>query len=363
MGSIDVDDSLPQTGTEFPFPIVSFQPFLDGTSEGKEEVAARLYDAFHNFGWVYLKDFGVSQAEIEEMFRRSKQFHEQPLQWKEQFKLNDPSVSQGYTGDGAESSDPLGGKSHKECYEHRKVNKLCPAVGELDEWTTWADSFHKKLLDLAGHVASALAMVLGLDVDEFRGQLGQLDGQLRLLHYMPVARKTFESGRNFRINPHCDYGLFTLLFQDSVGGLEVDRFHDGKFVAATPIPGTCVINVADILQRFSNDSLRSTRHRVMAPQLTQEQLDAIGPDGYLPARFSTAFFVHPRRDFVVKPLVKEGDQPHYDTCVAGCWRDAITAKNYKLPIPMDTPEQVQAAKCVDMRYKMAANIEVKPLVG
>jgi len=52
-------------------------------------------------------------------------------------------VSQGYTGDGAESSDPLGGKSHKECYEHRKVNKLCPAAGELDEWTTWADSFHK----------------------------------------------------------------------------------------------------------------------------------------------------------------------------------------------------------------------------
>ena len=70
MGSVAVDDSLPQTGTEFPFPIVSFQPFLDGTPAGKEEVSARLYDAFHNFGWVYLKDFGVSQAEIEEMFRR-----------------------------------------------------------------------------------------------------------------------------------------------------------------------------------------------------------------------------------------------------------------------------------------------------
>jgi isopenicillin N synthase-like dioxygenase len=226
-----------------------------------------------------------------------------------------------------------------------------------------ADVFSaQKLTDLAGHVASALAMVLGLDGDEFRGKLGQLDGQLRLLHYMPVPRKTLESGRNFRINPHCDYGLFTLLFQDAVGGLEVDRFHDGKFVPATPIPGTCVINVADILQRLSNDGLRSTRHRVMAPQLTQEQLDALGPDGYLPARFSTAFFVHPERTFLVDPIVNEGDEAHYEACVAGCWRDAITAKNYKLPIPMDTPEQIQAAKCVEGRYMMAANIEKKARV-
>ncbi|EXJ81533.1 hypothetical protein A1O1_07597 [Capronia coronata CBS 617.96] len=362
MGSIGPADDTPQTGTEFPFPIVSFQPFLDGTPEGKKEVADRLYDAFHNFGWVYLKDFGISQSEIEEMFRRSKQFHDQPTEWKEKLRLNDPSVSQGYTADGAESSDPHGGRSHKECYEHRKVNELCPAEGELDDWTAWANTFYKKLLDLASHVASALATVLGLDADEFRAQLGQLDGQLRLLHYMPVARKTLESGRNFRINPHTDYGLFTLLFQDSVGGLEVDRFHDGKFVSATPIPGTCVINVADILQRLSNDGLRSTRHRVMAPKLSQKQLDAIGPDGYLPARYSTAFFVHPERNFLVDPIVKEGDKPHYEPCVAGCWRDAITAKNYRLPIPMDTPEQVQAAKCVDLRYMMAANIEKKPRV-
>lgn len=75
MGSIAIDDALPETGTEFPFPIVSFQPFLTGTPEGKQEVADRLYDAFHNFGWVYLKDFGISQAEIDDMFRRVSPVH------------------------------------------------------------------------------------------------------------------------------------------------------------------------------------------------------------------------------------------------------------------------------------------------
>jgi hypothetical protein len=71
MGSIGiVEEDLPQTGTEFPFPIVSFDPFLNGGDEGRKAVAAKLYDAFHNFGWVYLKDFGISEAEIENMFAR-----------------------------------------------------------------------------------------------------------------------------------------------------------------------------------------------------------------------------------------------------------------------------------------------------
>ncbi len=70
MGSIATAEHVAQTGTEFPFPIVSFQAFLDGTPEGRREVAYRLYDAFHNVGWVYLKDIGISQSEIDDMFRR-----------------------------------------------------------------------------------------------------------------------------------------------------------------------------------------------------------------------------------------------------------------------------------------------------
>lgn len=212
---------------------------------------------------------------------------------------------------------------------------------------------------LAEQVCDALCLVLGLPEDYFRKEFKQLDGQLRLLHYMSIPRKTLEEGRNFRTNPHCDYGLFTLLFQNQVGGLEVDRFHNGNFVAATPIRGTCVINVADLLQRVSNDQLRSTRHRVVAPKLSQEQLDAIGPDGNVPARLPTAFFVHPQRDVMIAPLTKEGEFPHYEEVRAGLWRDAITALNYKIPIVPKTPDEVQAQKAVNLRWQMAGNIEMK----
>ena len=96
-----------------------------------------------------------------------------------------------------------------------------------------------------------------------------------------------------------------------MGGLEVDRFHDGNFTAAIPVTATIVLNVADLLQRFSNDRMRSTRHRVVAPQITDEQLEELGPNVSLPARYSTAFFVHPARDVTISPQVIDGEEAHY----------------------------------------------------
>jgi len=61
--------------------------------------------------------------------------------------------------------------------------------------------------------------------------------------------------------PHTDYGFVTVLCQDSQGGLEVRR-SDGTWLAAPPIPGTWVVNVADMLSRWTNGRWQSTPHRV-----------------------------------------------------------------------------------------------------
>jgi isopenicillin N synthase-like dioxygenase len=170
---------------------------------------------------------------------------------------------------------------------------------------------------------------MGLDLNYFTAALQRADPQLRLLHYMPIQRSIIESDGHARIIPHTDFGLCTLLFQDSVGGLEVDPFHTGKFRPATPIRGTCVINVADLLQRLSNDRLRSTMHRVTTPKLSVEQLKKIGDHGMLPARYSTAFFVHPSADVDIEPIVKEGEPvAKYEKVNAGKWRTMNTASNY-----------------------------------
>lgn len=167
---------------------------------------------------------------------------------------------------------------------------------------------------------------MGLDLNYFASALEKADPQLRLLHYMPVARKVVESEGHARIIPHTDFGLCTILFQDLVGGLEVDPFHTNTFIPATPIRGTCVINVADLLQRLSNDRLRSTMHRVTTPVVSKEDVKDMT---MLPARYSTAFFVHPSKDVDIEPIVWEGEAgAKYEKVNAGEWRVRNTSKNY-----------------------------------
>lgn len=161
-------------------------------------------------------------------------------------------------------------------------------------------------------------------MNHFSSTLAKSDPQLRLLHYMPIERSIIESAGHARIIPHTDFGLCTLLFQDNVGGLEVDPFHTGNFLPATPIEGTCVINVADLLQRLSNDRLKSTLHRVTSPPA-----EKVGKDGFLPARYSTAYFVHPAADVEIVPILKEGEKMKYESVNAGMWRVMNTKKNYQ----------------------------------
>jgi isopenicillin N synthase-like dioxygenase len=183
----------------------------------------------------------------------------------------------------------------------------------------------QKCYDLSVNVLQALALIMDLDFNYFTTALQRADPQLRLLHYMPIQRSIIESDGHARIIPHTDFGLCTLLFQDTVGGLEVDPFHTGNFLPATPIRGTCIINVADLLQRLSNDRLRSTMHRVTSPKIS----GSIGEGGMLPARYSTAFFVHPSGDVDIEPIVKEGESgAKYEKVNAGNWRTMNTAKNY-----------------------------------
>ncbi|KAH8892690.1 Clavaminate synthase-like protein [Thozetella sp. PMI_491] len=327
MGSISADKELP-------FPVISFAPFLHGSSDDRAVVAKQLYDAFHTFGWVYLKDFDISEEEIDEMFAHSKRFFDRPIEDKKQYKVVSAAYSQGYTADGSESSDPNGGRSHKECYEHRRFNnELCVPAGDPSNFREFADEFFQKCLKLATEVLRALCMVMGIPETYWDDKLAKADPQLRLLRYMEIPKSTLEEPGHYRINPHTDYGLCTLLFQDQVGGLEVDPFHTGEFKPATPMRGTCVINVADLLQRLSNDKLKSTRHRVMQPEFAPEQLAELGPSGMLPCRYSTAFFVHPDPATMITPIVNEGEKPKYEAVNAGEWRTMITSRNYGYALP------------------------------
>lgn len=131
------------------------------------------------------------------------------------------------------------------------------------------------------------------------------DNQLRLLHYPQVEGELLRGGKVERIAAHTDFGTMTMLFQDKVGGLEVEDVKEkGKFNPAPFVEGAVVVNIGDFLQRWSNDGLKSTLHRVRAPPVVKQE-DSNGA-GMTRERYSIPYFVTADRDRVVD-------------CLPGCW--------------------------------------------
>lgn len=169
----------------------------------------------------------------------------------------------------------------------------------------WGGEFKKEMLDffeqcksLHVEVMRAIAVGLGIEESWFDGYTYRGDCTLRLLHYPPVRMDVFKNNPDqVRAGEHTDYGSITLLFQDERGGLQVQS-PQGTFVDATPIPDTIVVNAADLLARWSNDTIKSTKHRVIQPPLPP------GPDmdDTYPARYSIAYFCNPNFDRTVEVI-------------------------------------------------------------
>jgi isopenicillin N synthase-like dioxygenase len=198
------------------------------------------------------------------------------------------------------------------------------------DWdTTWKNQwpsesqvpgFKQNMLDFyeTCHVLHVLVMrsiAIGLDLGEhfFDEKIDEKCHNLRLLSYPPIKTTLLQNDGQARVGAHSDYGTVTLLFQDSVGGLEVQNPHTGEFVPAVPIPDTIVVNVGDLLARWSNDVLRSTLHRVVAPTAKgiSESM------GMTPVRQSIAFFCNPNFSTEVSCLPNCGDLPKYPPVNAG----------------------------------------------
>lgn len=114
--------------------------------------------------------------------------------------------------------------------------------------------FYWECFRVGGEILQALA--IGLDLDDENYLLNKHSGhnnQLRLLHYPPIPASALESNSAARCPTHTDWSSITLLFQDDCGGLQVeDPAHLGTFIPATPIKHAIIMNVGDLLQRWSN---------------------------------------------------------------------------------------------------------------
>ena len=177
---------------------------------------------------------------------------------------------------------------------------------------------------LVHSILKALATSLSLQEERLSNTHAKSLFQLRLLHYPPVPAAFLTSNQKSRISAHSDFGTLTLLFQDSVGGLEIESPPSSEtFLPVKTIPGTVLVNIADLMERWSNGRWRSTVHRVVAPPTHLERTASHpGDDEMCKARYSVPFFATADPETVIEAL-------------PGCWSadnpkrfESVTAWDY-----------------------------------
>ncbi|KAL9618047.1 MAG: hypothetical protein Q9160_007176 [Pyrenula sp. 1 TL-2023] len=317
---------ISQDGLEIP--IIPFSPFLHGTPSQRLSTAHSILHAFRTSGFLYLSDHPIPASTISTVFSHSAAFFSRPQSQKDALAWLTPQSNRGYVAFGREqlslTSDNDEGVARlraqnpdlKESMEIGREgveglpNQLPDRFGDAEglEFTRVVREFFDTCKELHRQVMRAIAVgMMGLE-DEgfFNGYTDAGDNNLRLLHYPPVEKRVFREkseGRKVRAGEHSDYGSITLLFQDEVGGLEV-RSPKGTFVRATPVPGTIVVNAGDLLARWSNDTIKSTRHRVVQPPDRGEEAggDGEAEDAMYGARYSVAYFCNPNFDRWIEAL-------------------------------------------------------------
>jgi len=291
-------------------PVIDFANFSSLSFDQRRETARQVVDGFKSVGFVYLGNHGVSDQVVKEAFRRSDEFFGLPHAKKQALAWEDPRSNRGYVQQGRErvtnSQDEAeiarlraSAPDYKESMEIGRDwdstwKNMWPQESDVPGFKNFMLDFYQTCHGL--HVRVMRAIALGLDLQEnfFQDKINAQEHNLRLLNYPAIKTDLLREDGQARAGAHTDYGTLTLLFQDSVGGLQVQNPTTKQFMPAPPIPGTIVINVADLLARWSNDVLRSTLHRVVAP--------VNEPEGVTPQRQSIAFFCNPNFDAEISCL-------------------------------------------------------------
>lgn len=287
----------------FHIPIIGFQQWQQAQSQDdKKAVASQVVSAFKEVGFVYLRGHGIPSAVVSNAFKQSASFFKQPMEEKLKLAWEDPRSNRGYVQPGRErvtqSADAaeiaaLRAKApdYKESMEIGRDwdatwKNQWPKEENVPEFKRTMLDFFKRCHELHVEVMRSIALGLNLDESFFDALIGEQYHNLRLLNYPSIPRELLAAEGTSRAGAHSDYGSLTFVFQDSVGGLEVQNPHTQTWHPAMPIPDTIVVNVGDLLARWSNDRLRSTLHRVVAPTIS-------GGAAMTPPRQSIAFFCNP----------------------------------------------------------------------
>ncbi len=301
-------------------PVIDLSEFTDGTAAQRTAFVAELGKAFHEVGFVGVVNHGVSQTLIDDFYTEAKAFFALEVGVKRQYEVPSLAGQRGYTSFGKEHAKQSTVADLKEFYQ---IGQEVPAghpdkgiypdnlrVAEKPRFVALGMELYQAFEQAGGALLRAIALHLKMDEAYFDDRIAFGNSILRAIHYPPIRE---EPNSAIRAEQHEDINLITLLVGASAGGLQL-LTKENEWKDVVPEASEIVINVGDMLQRLTNNYLKSTTHRVVNPPRAEWHLP----------RLSIPFFLHPvgPMDLSCLPQTVSAENPiAYAPITAGAYLD------------------------------------------
>lgn len=297
-------------------PAVDLDQFRSGDPEKKKQFAQALGTAYAEVGFVAVKNHGISDELINGFYDAVKRFFDLPEDIKKKYEIEELAGQRGYTSFGREHAKGSDAPDLKEFWQQGQyLDSKDPeakdypenvSVEEIPEFNTLAKNLFQTFEETGKTLLRSIALYLNLEENYFDDKIHNGNSILRAIHYPPIVS---EPKSSIRAEEHEDINLITLLVGASAQGLEL-LTRDGDWHPVTAPEGHIIVNVGDMLQRLTNNVLRSTTHRVVNPPR----------ELWHTSRYSIPFFLHPKSSMdltCLKDCVTEKNPLHYEPITAG----------------------------------------------
>lgn len=301
-------------------PVVDLSDFLSNNAEMKSSFVEKLGKAYEEVGFVAVKNHGVPDALISHIYEYVQEFFSLPVEQKLKYEIAGLAGQRGYTSFGREHAKGSNAPDLKEFFQYGQnvedgdsIKSEYPdnvQVSEVKGFNETLYQAYKSFQKSGTAMLQAIALYLGLEEHFFDNYVHNGNSILRCIHYPPI---TLEPKSAIRAEQHEDINLITLLVGASADGLEI-LTKQNDWVGVTSLPEQIVVNVGDMLQRLTNNKLRSTTHRVVNPKR----------EHWHTSRFSMPFFLHPKSNMSLACLESCIDEQHpkaYTNVTAGEYLD------------------------------------------
>jgi isopenicillin N synthase-like dioxygenase len=303
-------------------PVIDLAHAWSGSRDARRALADDIAEVCGRVGFMYITNHRIAANDIAAIFATAADFHNLPLEAKMEVSLTRNDHAQGYLHGMTKGNDTKLSENLQEAFQIRRpladddpgllagmpLHGRIPWPSAMPDLKPRMMAYYDKVDALGYEMLSLFELSLELPEGTLRQFFKKDMNSLRLLHYPP--QRPEDDGVHLGARAHTDTNAFTILAQDSNGGLEI-RNREDEWVAVPPIAGTFVVNVGEVLKVWTDGIFSSTLHRV---------INRSGRE-----RYSIPFFMYPSYDAVIQPLLKNPDPAN------------IAPENLHTSMPRDRP--------------------------